>query len=139
MKKYISLLSLIAIFFVGMQQTQAQESRVVESEMPEAIAKKHGITLTELSLVPAIIMSIFPALTFLISLQRAVLVYSRNTSPLTTATIIEVVLILVVLFVGISYFNLVGVLAATTAYVTGRLLANTYLTFPYRKSVAKFS
>ena len=40
MKKYISLLSLIAIFFVGMQQTQAQESRVVEAEMPEAIAKK---------------------------------------------------------------------------------------------------
>lgn len=40
MKKYISLLSLIAIFFVGMQQMQAQDSRVVEAEFPEAIAKK---------------------------------------------------------------------------------------------------
>lgn len=40
MKKYISLLSLIAIFFVGMQQIQAQDSRVVEAEFPEAIAKK---------------------------------------------------------------------------------------------------
>ncbi len=98
-----------------------------------------SIPLTELALVPAIIMSIFPALTFLISMQRAVLVYSRNTSPLTTATIIEVVLILIVLFIGISFFDLVGVLAATIAYVVGRLVANTYLTFPYNKSVAEFN
>jgi len=40
MKKYITLLSLIAVFFIGMQQTQAQDSRVAEAEFPEAIAKK---------------------------------------------------------------------------------------------------
>ncbi|MFD2824410.1 hypothetical protein ACFS5M_12080 [Lacinutrix iliipiscaria] len=41
MKKYISLFSFIALFFVGVQQSQAQDSnRVVEAEMPEAIAKK---------------------------------------------------------------------------------------------------
>lgn len=97
-----------------------------------------SIRLTELAILPAIIMSIFPALTFLISIQRAVLVFSRNTSPLTTATIIEVVTILIGLFVGIKYFDLVGVLAATIAYVAGRLLANTYLAFPYNKAVIKF-
>ncbi|MDO6596083.1 hypothetical protein Q4512_04095 [Oceanihabitans sp. 2_MG-2023] len=48
MKKYISLLSLIAIFFVGMQQTQAQDSRVAESERPEAIAKKQTYELHQL-------------------------------------------------------------------------------------------
>ncbi len=97
-----------------------------------------SMELTELSILPAIIVSILPALTFLISVQRAVLVYVQRTSPLTTATIIEVVLILIVLFVGIKFFNLVGVMAASIAYIIGRLIANFYLTFPYNKAVAKF-
>ncbi len=97
-----------------------------------------SIELTELSIIPAIIVSILPALTFLISVQRAVLVYVRNTSPLTTATIIEVVIIVIVLFIGITYFNLVGVMAATIAYIIGRLIANVYLTFPYNRAVSKF-
>ena len=97
-----------------------------------------SIELTELSIIPAIIVSILPALTFLISVQRAVLVYTRNTLPLTTATIIEVVIIVVVLFVGITYFNLVGVMAAAIAYISGRLIANIYLTFPYNRAVSKF-
>lgn len=97
-----------------------------------------SIELTQLSIIPAIVMSIFPALTFLISVQRAVLVYTRTTSPLTTATIIEVGVILIVLFTGISYFDLVGVLAATIAYVSGRIIANIYLTFPYNKAISNF-
>jgi progressive ankylosis protein len=97
-----------------------------------------SIELTQLSIIPAIVMSVFPALTFLISVQRAVLVYTRTTSPLTTATIIEVGVILIILFIGISYFDLVGVLAATIAYVSGRIIANIYLTFPYNKAISNF-
>ncbi len=97
-----------------------------------------SIELTELSILPAIIISILPALTFLISVQRAVLVYVRKTSPLTTATIIEVVIILFALFVGIKIFDLVGVMAAAAAYIIGRIIANVYLTFPYKKAVSKF-
>ncbi len=97
-----------------------------------------SIQLAELSILPAIIVSILPALTFLISVQRAVLVYVRKTSPLTTATIIEVVIILIVLFVGIKIFDLVGVLAAAIAYIIGRIIANIYLIFPYNRAVSKF-
>lgn len=97
-----------------------------------------SIELTELSILPAIIISILPALTFLISVQRAVLVYVRKTSPLTTATIIEVVIILIVLFVGIKFFDLVGVMAAAFAYIIGRFIANIYLTIPYNKAISKF-
>ncbi len=97
-----------------------------------------SIELTKLSIIPAIIISVLPALTFLISVQRAVLVYVRNTSPLTTATIIEVVIIIIVLFIGISYFNLVGVMAAAIAYIVGRFVANVYLTIPYNRAVSKF-
>jgi len=97
-----------------------------------------SLELTRLSALPAIIVSIIPALTFLISVQRAVLVYTKHTSPLTTATVIEVITILLVLFAGVHFFNFIGVLAATIAYVTGRLLANIYLTFPYGKSIKLF-
>ncbi|MCF6269682.1 MAG: hypothetical protein L3J41_08230 [Melioribacteraceae bacterium] len=97
-----------------------------------------SVELTELSILPAIIISIFPAFTFLISVQRAVLVYARKTSPLTSATIIEVVIVLIILFIGIKYFDLVGVMAAAIAYIVGRLVANFYLTFPYNKAVSKF-
>ncbi|PIQ10815.1 MAG: hypothetical protein COW71_01880 [Ignavibacteriales bacterium CG18_big_fil_WC_8_21_14_2_50_31_20] len=98
-----------------------------------------SIELTQISILPAIVFSIIPALTFLISIQRAVLVYTRETSPLTIATIIEVSTILIVLFVGIKYFDFVGVLAATIAYITGRALANIYLIFPYNKAILKFA
>jgi len=94
--------------------------------------------LTELSILPAIVFSIIPALTFLISIQRAVLVYTRETSPLTIATIIEVCVILIVLFIGIKYFDLVGVLAAIIAYILGRAFANIYLVFPYNKALLKY-
>jgi len=46
MKKYITLLSFIAIFFVGIQQSQAQ---VVKAEMPEAIAKKQTHELHQIT------------------------------------------------------------------------------------------
>jgi len=97
-----------------------------------------SIELTQLSVLPAIIASILPGLTFLISVQRAIQVYARNTSPLTLATVIEVVGIIVVLFIGIKVFDLVGVLAAAIAYVSGRFLANIYLIKPNREAVKKF-
>ena len=97
-----------------------------------------SIELTELSILPAIIVSILPGLTFLISVQRAIQVYARNTSPLTLATVIEVVGIIVVLFVGIKIFDLVGVLAAAIAYVSGRILANIYLIKPNRTAIKNF-
>lgn len=97
-----------------------------------------SIELTQLSVLPAIIASILPGLTFLISVQRAIQVYARNTSPLTLATVIEVVGIIVVLFVGIKVFDLVGVLAAAIAYVFGRTIANIYLLKPNREAIKKF-
>jgi len=97
-----------------------------------------SLELTQLSILPAIVFSIIPALTFLISIQRAVLVYTRETSPLTIATIIEVSTILIVLFIGIKYCDFVGVLAAIIAYITGRAFANIYLIFPYNKAILKF-
>lgn len=94
-------------------------------------------TLTALALTPLMIMGLFPASTVLISFQRAILVQSGRTSPITTATIIEVVTIITVLYVAIMHWSLIGVTAAALAFLTGRMAANIYLHFQTRNSVAK--
>lgn len=97
-----------------------------------------SVELTQLSILPSIVVTVLPGLTFLISVQRAIQVYSRNTSPLTVATIIEVIGIISMLFIGIKILNLVGVLAAVLAYVVGRVLANIYFIKPNKDVIKKF-
>lgn len=94
-----------------------------------------GLTmeLTEFAKFPLRIMALIPALSVLLSFQRALLVYSRNTSPITMATSIEVFTIVMILFVGINLLDAIGVIAAVSAFLLGRLAANTYLIFPFNK------
>ena len=95
--------------------------------------------LTNFSKLPIKIMAIFPALTFLIAFQRAILVNARHTVPITWGTVIEVSLIILILLVLIHYLNFIGVIAATIAYVVGRILATTYLMFPFTKLVKEYT
>ena len=97
-----------------------------------------SMELTQFSILPAIIVSIMPGLTFLISVQRAIQVYSRKTYPLTIATIIEVIGIIAVFYVGIEIFDFVGALAASMAFISGRVLANIYLLKPNRIAIKNF-
>ncbi len=83
--------------------------------------------LIELALAPTRMMVILPAITVLISFQRALLINARNTSPLGGATLTEIAGIAVVLFVGIWWYNMIGVYVAALALVVGRLLGNIYL------------
>ncbi|NQV15489.1 hypothetical protein HQ531_08535 [bacterium] len=83
--------------------------------------------LTSLALKPLMIMCIFPATTVLIAFQRAILVKVGRTSPITTATVIEVIGIISVLYIGVVQMSLTGAVAAVSAFVFGRLAANTYL------------
>lgn len=94
--------------------------------------------LAEFSKFPSMLVTLLPGLTFLISVQRAIQVYSRKTSPLTTATIIEVLGIISVLFISIKMLDLVGVVSAALAYMVGRILANIYLIIPNRKAIKNF-
>ncbi|MCF7823183.1 MAG: hypothetical protein K9N35_03335 [Candidatus Marinimicrobia bacterium] len=83
--------------------------------------------LTNLALKPLMIMCIFPATTVLIAFQRAVLVKADHTSPITTATVIEVIGILTVLYIGVMQLSLIGAVAAVSSFVVGRLAANLFL------------
>lgn len=94
--------------------------------------------LAQFSIFPSMLVTLLPGLTFLISVQRAIQVYSRKTSPLTTATIIEVLGIISVLFISIKMLDLIGVVSAALAYMIGRILANIYLLKPNREAIKNF-
>jgi len=96
-------------------------------------SKVSGLTkeLSSFAHIPTIIISIMPALTVLISFQRATLVSFKNTRPITFATIIEVTVIIFTLFVSVEIIDLTGIIASMIAFILGRLCAVIYLKFPF--------
>lgn len=94
--------------------------------------------LTSLAITPTKIIVIFPALSVLISWQRSMLVNTKNTEPITNASIIEITGIILSLFIAIRFFNLIGVTAAAISFLTGRVLANIYLQKSYSKAIKSY-
>jgi len=92
-------------------------------------------SLSEFSIHPLMIMSIFPALTVFLCFQRAVLVCDNNTGPITGGTIVEFTMIIILMFVSINLASLVGVIAATSSFLIGRIAVNIYLTPSVKKSI----
>ena len=92
-------------------------------------------SLAEFARLPLMIMSFFPALTVLISLQRGLLVSSKKTKPITLATVIEVLMVIMMLIILVNKLDVVGVVAAMIALITGRVVANVYLTKPSIHSI----
>lgn len=90
--------------------------------------------LSEFSKFPLMLYTIFPATTVWINFQRAILVYSRKTEPITYATIIEVSGITITMILAINFFSMIGVVAAVIAYTLGRTAAILYLMTPFRKA-----
>lgn len=98
--------------------------------------------LTQLALVPTYILFLMPSLEALVSLQRGVLVAGLRTGPVTIATALELMIIVLILFLGIHLLSMIGAFAAAIAFLIGRLVANAYLFAPcslllrtYRKPV----
>lgn len=90
--------------------------------------------LSEFAIFPTQILILLPAMSVIISFQRGVMVYIRKTIHVTIATVVEVTGIVLVLSITIFVYNWNGVIAASTAVLTGRLAANIYLYFPVRRA-----
>lgn len=88
-----------------------------------------GLTpeLARFAIWPARILALVPALDYMLSLQRAMLVLARRTRVITAATVVEGTAILTVMVVGIGVMHGVGALAAATAVLTGRASGNAFL------------
>ncbi len=91
-----------------------------------------GLTpeLTAFAIVPTRVLAILPALSVLLSFQRAILVQGRLTRPITLATATEVGGIVLALLALIHGLGLVGATAAAIAFLAGRLASNSYLVPP---------
>ncbi|MDT8400394.1 MAG: hypothetical protein RQ743_01760 [Bacteroidales bacterium] len=88
-----------------------------------------GLTndLADLAYTPLKIMLLLPALSVLLSFQRSTLVVASTTRPISVATGIELLTIVLSLLICIAYFNMVGVMAAAIAYIIGKSASNIYL------------
>jgi hypothetical protein len=84
--------------------------------------------LADMSYLPLKIMILLPAMTVLLNFQRSSLVINGTTGPISTATAVELVVIIVVLLVCVIFLNLIGVVAASIAFIAGKGISNLYLT-----------
>jgi progressive ankylosis protein len=130
-------------FFALLLGTAASLALALLSFTPAAFLWFHrvsGLTmeLTRLAILPIRIMSILPALEVLLAFQRSLLVRGKNTRPVTVATAIEVTVIAGGLLLAISWFDMVGVVAAALAAVGGRLCANFFLLRSGRQMKKKY-
>jgi hypothetical protein len=83
--------------------------------------------LSAFALWPARVLTIVPALDYLLSVQRALLVLARRTRVISVATAAEAATILIVLAGGIAGLDMVGAIVASAAIALGRLAGNLFL------------
>lgn len=83
--------------------------------------------LTRFSIPPLKIMTILPGITATLFFMRSMLLNARRTVPLTWATVVEVSATLSIVFIGVRFLDLVGIMAAAMALVGGSLASNLYL------------
>ena len=88
--------------------------------------------LSSFSIFPAQLMLLMPALSVWISFQRALLVSREKTLPITLATVVEVIGIIVIMMVGTKVFYGIGAVIASLAQIIGRLSADFYLILPIK-------
>ncbi len=94
-----------------------------------------SLELTSFALLPIQILSVMPALSVILSFQRSLLVHFRDTGPVTWATVIEVVGVIGVMFVGVVWLDMFGAVAAAIAFMVGRIGSNLYLIPPIRHNL----
>jgi hypothetical protein len=93
--------------------------------------------LYRFALLPARILIPFPAMSVFLSLQRGLLMQSRNTRPITWATVAEVAGIASILTLLVVRLQVVGAVAAAVAFLGGRMMGNLVLMPSFLQSDTK--
>ena len=92
--------------------------------------------LADLSYLPLKILIFLPALTVWLNFQRSSFIIHGSTAPISISTAIELIVIIIVLFVCVVFMNFTGVVAASIAFVAGKLLSNIYMA-PRQQELAR--
>jgi len=91
--------------------------------------------LTNFSMSPTRIIAIIPLLHILVCFFQSSLIAGRFTRAVIKSTAIEVTAIVVFLFIGIHYFDMIGITAAVLALMVGRFFSGVYLMVPLNKAL----
>ena len=91
--------------------------------------------LTHFSMSPTRIIAIIPLLHVLVCFLQSSLIAGRYTRAVIKSTAIEVTAIVLFLFIGIHYFDMVGITVAELALIAGRFFSGTYLMIPLYKAL----
>ncbi|NSW93592.1 MAG: hypothetical protein HPY62_02660 [Bacteroidales bacterium] len=94
--------------------------------------------LADLSYLPLKILILMPALTVLLNFQRSTQIINGTTGSISVATATELIGIIVVLLVCVVFLNLIGVVAASIAFIVGRGMSNLYLVPKQAAAVASW-
>ena len=91
--------------------------------------------LADLSYLPVKIMIFLPALTVWINFQRSSLIINGTTAPISISTATELIGIIAVLLVCVVFLNFIGVVAASVAFIAGKVISNIFLIPKHRDAV----
>ena len=83
--------------------------------------------LADMSYLPLKIMILLPGFTVLLNYQRSLLLINRTTGPISAATAVELVSIIVILLLCVVFLNMTGVVAAAIAFTVGKGISTLYL------------
>jgi len=114
----LGIVSSAALAFVGLTPLASVWFETISGLSPE---------LARLAIVPTIILVPIPFLAVLLSYQRGILVVAHVTGPITWATVIEVGVVAIGFPILSWHFGVLGVTAAVTAFLVGRLAGVIYL------------
>ncbi len=93
--------------------------------------------LARYAIVPTMVLAPIPALSVLLSFQRGILVVAHVTRPIVWSTVLEVAGIAVAFLMLGWRMGMVGVTAATVAFLVGRLAGTLYLVGPCVRAVKR--
>jgi len=95
--------------------------------------------LARFAIPPTKILVLMPALAVFLSVQRAVIVHTGATGPITWATVAEFAGVVLMLLIGIHWLDMVGATAAAVAFIAGRFAAHASLMKPYLRTIRTFA
>ena len=90
--------------------------------------------LSAFAIGPTQIMALMPGLTVFLVWQRSLLVNRKRTSPITGASAAEILTVLTTMSLGLFVFDWTGAVAATTAFLLGRVAGCSYLELDRRRA-----
>ncbi|NNF12288.1 MAG: hypothetical protein HKN72_03650 [Gemmatimonadetes bacterium] len=88
--------------------------------------------LADVALTPVRVIVLLPAMSVLLSMQRAIMVERRTTEHITVASAVEVLTVAATFTIFGFGLDLVGATAAFTSFFAGRAASNLYLSFACR-------